>query len=130
LESAAKVFYEWCPGVDGVIDDLRIEVNKLSTLKLEVGKISKYMEHSLVDGPSVTPGVFTTVLATKSTSAPASPSISLSDAKPVLIPNFKLTSCGNFLAAPRPPAGLAATRPTGTASNLGTGKVNLEWSPL
>jgi hypothetical protein len=42
LESVAKVFDEWRPGVDGVLDDLRIEVNKLSTLKLEVGKISKY----------------------------------------------------------------------------------------
>jgi len=49
LESAAKVFDEWCPGVDDVIDDLRIEVNKLATLKLEVGKISKYMERSMVD---------------------------------------------------------------------------------
>jgi len=34
MESAAKVFDEWRPGVDSVIDDLRIEVNKLATLKL------------------------------------------------------------------------------------------------
>ena len=33
LESAAKVFDEWRPGVDGVIDDLHLEVTKLATLK-------------------------------------------------------------------------------------------------
>lgn len=64
------VFDEWRPGVDGVIDELRIEVNKLATLKLEVGKISNYMERSMVDGPSASPRVFATAPATKSASAP------------------------------------------------------------
>ncbi|CAD6265728.1 unnamed protein product [Miscanthus lutarioriparius] len=107
LESAAKVFDEWRPGVDGVIDDLRIEVNKLATLKLEVGKISKYMERSMVDGPSVTPGVFATAPATKSASAPMSPCASIHDAKPVITPNFKSTGFGGFQAAPCPSAGSA-----------------------
>jgi hypothetical protein len=96
LESAAKVFDEWRPGVDGVIDDLRIEVNKLSTLKLKVGKISKYMEHSLVDGPSATPGVFAPAPGPKSSSAPVSPSSSLPDVKPALCPNFTSTSFCDF----------------------------------
>ena len=43
LENAAKVFDEWRPGVDSLIDDLRVEVNRLASLKLEVGKISKFM---------------------------------------------------------------------------------------
>jgi hypothetical protein len=32
LESAACVFDEWCSGIDGIIDDLCVEVNKLATL--------------------------------------------------------------------------------------------------
>ncbi|CAD6247516.1 unnamed protein product [Miscanthus lutarioriparius] len=71
LESVAKVFDEWRPRVDGVIDGLCIEVNKLATLKLKVGKISKYMERSMVDDPSVTLGVFMTTPASKSASAPS-----------------------------------------------------------
>jgi hypothetical protein len=113
------MFDEWHPGVDGVIDDLRIKVNKLSTLKVEVGKISKNMEHSRVDDPSVTPSVFATAPATKSTSAPASPSSSLFDAKPVLSPNFKSTGCSDFQATPCPPTGFAATRPNGHRVKFG-----------
>jgi hypothetical protein len=108
LEFAAKVFDEWHPRVDDVIDDLHIEVNKLATLKLEVGKISKYMERSMVDGPSVTPRVFMTVPATKSALAPTLPSASIHDAKPVLSPNFKSPSYNDFQAAPHPPARYAA----------------------
>jgi hypothetical protein len=33
-------------------------VNKLSNLKLEVMRISKYWESTLVDGPSIEPGLF------------------------------------------------------------------------
>ncbi|CAD6222810.1 unnamed protein product [Miscanthus lutarioriparius] len=113
LESATKVFDEWRPGVDGVIDDLRLEVTKLATLKLEVGKISKYMERSMVDGPSATPRVIATAPATKSASAPASPYASLRDAKPVVTPHFRSAGFGDILAAPRPSAGYAAPRPSG-----------------
>lgn len=42
LEHAAQVFDEWHPGIEGIMDDLKIEVGKLLTLKMEVGKISKY----------------------------------------------------------------------------------------
>ena len=119
LESAAKVFDEWRPGVDGVIDDLHIEVNKLATLKLKVGKISKYMERSMVDGPSATPGVFATAPDTKSTSTPVSPSSSIHEAKPVLSPNFKSPGYGNFQATPRPPVGYAAIRPNGHHIKIG-----------
>jgi len=118
LESAAKVFDEWRPGVDGVIDDLRLEVNKLATLKLEVGKISKYMERSMVDGPSATPGVIATAPATKSASAPASPCASIHDAKPVITPHFRSTGFGDNLAAPRPSVGFAAPRPSGHCVDL------------
>jgi hypothetical protein len=90
------VFDEWCPGVNDVIDDLRIEVNKLAALKLEVKKMSKYWERSMVDGPSVIPGVFAATPAPKSTSAPASPSTSIHDTKPVVTPNFKFVGFGDF----------------------------------
>jgi hypothetical protein len=44
LESATKGFDEWRPSIEGVVDDLKLEVHKLATLKLEVGKITKYWE--------------------------------------------------------------------------------------
>jgi len=118
LESAAKVFDEWRPGVDGVIDDLRLEVTKLATLKLEVGKISKYMERSMVDGPSATSGVIAAAPVTKSASAPASPCASLRDAKPVVTPHFRSDGFGDVLAAPRPSVGSAAPRPSGHRVDL------------
>jgi len=125
LESAAKAFDEWRPGVDGVIDDLRLEVNKLSTLKLEVGKISKYWERTLVDGPSATPGVFAAGPAleigkiSKSASAPASPTPSLHDSKPVFSPTCKSAGSRDFKAAPRSPTGIAANRPNGHRVEFG-----------
>ncbi|CAD6255052.1 unnamed protein product [Miscanthus lutarioriparius] len=42
LEQATKVFDEWRPSIEGVVYDLKIEVGKLSTMKMEVGKITKY----------------------------------------------------------------------------------------
>ena len=113
LESAARGFDEWRPGVDGVIDDLRVEVAKLVSLKLEVGKISKYVERSMVDGPTATPGVYASAPISKSASAPASPSASVHDAKPTLSPNFKSSGFADFQAAPRPSADSAANRPHG-----------------
>ncbi|CAD6264454.1 unnamed protein product [Miscanthus lutarioriparius] len=130
LESAAKVFDEWRPGVDGVINDLRIEVNKLATLKLEVGKISKYMERSMVDGPSATPGVFATAPVTKSASAPASPCASIHDTNPVVTPNLSPPASATSRLPCAHLRDLQPLGPTGTASKSGTGKVNSEWSPL
>jgi hypothetical protein len=125
LESVAKVFDEWRPGVDGVLDNLRIEVNKLSTLKIEVGKISKYWERTMVDGPSATPGVFATApmldigKITKSSSAPASPSASPRDIKPSFSSTFRSADYGDLQAAPRSPAEPAATRPSGHHVDFG-----------
>ncbi|CAD6238507.1 unnamed protein product [Miscanthus lutarioriparius] len=108
LESAAKVFDEWRPGVDGVIDDLRLEVTKLATLKLEVGKISKYMERSMVDGPSATSGVIAAAPVTKSASAPASPCASLRDAKAVVTPHFRSDGFGDVTGCPAPICGICS----------------------
>jgi hypothetical protein len=113
LESAARVFDEWRPGVDGNIDDLRVELTKLASLKLEVGKISKYVEHSMVDGPTATPGVFASARIAKLVSAPASPSASVHDVKPALSPNLKSSGFDDFKAAPRPSMDSAANRPHG-----------------
>ena len=113
------------PHVDGVIDDLRLEVNKLSTLKLEVGKISKYWERTLVDGPSATPGVFAAGPAleigkiSKSASAPASPTPSLHDSKPVFSPTCMPAGSRDFKAALRSPVGIAANRPNGHRVEFG-----------
>ncbi|CAD6253058.1 unnamed protein product [Miscanthus lutarioriparius] len=147
LENATKVFDEWRPGVDGLIDDLWVEVNRLTSLKLEVGKISKFMERSMVDGPSTTPGLhgsMPSVLVAKSSSAPASPSAAVFANNPMRSPalkssppsptfrmappspNYKpelptlpntLVPHGGFEAAPRPSAGYAANPPNGHRVN-------------
>jgi uncharacterized coiled-coil protein SlyX len=119
LESAARVFDEWRLGVDGVLDHLRIEVSKLSTLKLEVMKITKYWERTMVDSPFATLEVFATTpvlevgKTTKSSSAPASLFASPRDTKPVLSPTFKSAGYGDFQATPRSLAETVATRPSG-----------------
>lgn len=121
LESATRVFDEWRPGMEGMVDDLRIEVNKLVTLELEVGKISKYWERSMVDALSATPGVFAPAPPPKYASAPASPSAVIHDTKPVISPTFKsavhdkLKSAvhGDFQAAGRASAGVTAEPPHG-----------------
>lgn len=120
LENAAKAFDECRPWVDGVIDDLRGEVNHPSSLKLEVGKISKYMERSMVEGPTLGPkvhGSMPSVLALEQSpkaptpkvfSAPTSPCVDLKDVKPTFSPNFKSTGADEFQAAPRSSAGTSA----------------------
>ncbi|CAD6268438.1 unnamed protein product [Miscanthus lutarioriparius] len=133
LESAARSFDEWRPDVDGFIDDLRVEVKRLSSLKLEVGKISKYMERSMVDGPSPTPGVHGSVpdvLAPKPLSAPPSPVAPLPTVKssprtptnrsPAPSPTHKSAAHGEFEAAPRTSAGTSANRPDGHRFDFGT----------
>jgi hypothetical protein len=96
VKSAAKKFDEWRPSIEGVVDDLKIEVNKLATLKLEVRKITKYWERSMVDVLSATSGVFVAAPVLKSSSAPSSPSAAIHDAKPAITPNFKSTIIGDF----------------------------------
>jgi hypothetical protein len=114
LESAAKVFNEWRPGIEGVVDDLKIEVNNLATLKLEVGKLMKYWERSMVDVPSATPGVFAAVPGSKSMSAPSSPSAAaVLDNKPVIFPNSKSAINGDFQAIGRASTGYTAEPPSG-----------------
>jgi len=133
LESAARSFDEWRPSVDGFIDDLRVEVKRLSSLKLEVGKISKYMERSMVDGPSPTPGVHGSVpdmLAPKPLLAPPSPVAPLPTVKssprtpttrsPAPSPTHKSAAHGEFEAAPRTSAGTSANRPDGHRFDFGT----------
>jgi hypothetical protein len=66
LEQAVQVFDEWRPAVDGVVDDLKQEVSKLSTLKVEVGRLSKHWDRILVDTTIAAPGIFA--------STPSSPS--------------------------------------------------------
>lgn len=115
------MFDEWRPSMEGMVDDLRIEVNKLATLKLEVGKISKYWECSMVDALTTTPGVFAPAPPPESASAPASPSAIIHDAKPVISPTFKsavhdkLKSAvhGDFQAAGRASARVTAEPPHG-----------------
>ncbi|CAD6238566.1 unnamed protein product [Miscanthus lutarioriparius] len=99
LESSTRVFDEWRPSMEGMVDDLRLEVNKLVTLKLEVGKIPKYEERSMVDAPSTTSGVFAPALLAKSASAPSSPSAIIHDAKPAISPNFKSAVNNNLKSA-------------------------------
>lgn len=126
LENAAKVFDEWRPSVGGVIDDLCGELNKLSSLKLEVGKIVKYMEHTMVDAPISDPGVYgpvPTVLVpppspkplslTKSSSAPPSPSSSIHDAMSAVTPTGKSSGADASSAAPHPSAVSPAHWPSG-----------------
>ena len=105
MEKAAQDFDEWRPGVDGIIDDLKIEVGKLSTLKLEVSKITKYWERSMVDSATPAPGVFVT--------APPSPVATISDHKSASPHEPKPVLGGDFLAALRPSAGFVAKRPDG-----------------
>jgi hypothetical protein len=91
LEKAAQDFDEWCPGVDGVIDDLKIEVAKLSTLKLEVSKITKYWERSMVDSATPAPGVFATEPPSPVTAAASDhKSASPRELKPALGGDFTL----------------------------------------
>ena len=42
MEHVAKDFDEWRPSIEGVDDDLKIEVGKLSSMKMVVDKITKY----------------------------------------------------------------------------------------
>jgi hypothetical protein len=114
LESATKGFDEWRPSIEGVVDDLKLEVHKLATLKLEVGKITKYWERSMVDAPSATPGVFAPTPPLKSASAPSSPSAAILDTKPVLSPNFKSAFTTDCQDAGRASAGIPAEPPLGT----------------
>ncbi|CAD6211893.1 unnamed protein product [Miscanthus lutarioriparius] len=98
------------PGIEGVVDDLKIEVGKLTTLKMEVGKIFKYWERSMVDAPSATLGVFAP--------APVSPGDVILDSKAAVIPDLKSKAAvvpelksaidGDFQAAGRASAGAAA----------------------
>jgi hypothetical protein len=126
LESVAKVFDEWRPSVNGVIDDLRIEVNKLSTLKLEVGKISKYMESSLVDGLLATQGCSRPHPVPSPPRLPCRPT----PRSPTRSPSSAPTSSRLASATSRLPHAhlwdLQPLGPVGTASKSGTGKVNLE----
>lgn len=44
LEHAIQVFDEWHLGIDGIVDDLKQEIDKLSTLKVEVRRLSKHYD--------------------------------------------------------------------------------------
>lgn len=57
----------------GVIDDLKSEVGKLAALKLEVGKLSKHWEGTVVDTSASTPGLLATVSSFLSVVISASP---------------------------------------------------------
>lgn len=49
VEKAARLFDDWCMSLEGVIDDSR----------MEVGKLSKNWECALIDKSSMIPGVLT-----------------------------------------------------------------------
>ncbi|CAD6247668.1 unnamed protein product [Miscanthus lutarioriparius] len=119
LEKAAQDFDEWRPGVDGIIDDLKIEVGKLSTLKLEVSKITKYWERSMVDSATPAPGVFVT--------APPSPVATISDHKSASPHEPKPVLGGDFLAALRPSAGFVAKRPDGHRRSHGSDQASVSY---
>jgi hypothetical protein len=51
-------FNKWCPSIDGVVDDLKIEVNKQSKLKVKVSRSSKHWDRVIVDGSVMAPRVF------------------------------------------------------------------------
>jgi hypothetical protein len=104
LEDAVQAFDEWRLSVDGVVDDLKIEVDKLSKLKVEVGRLSKHWDRVVVDGSVVAPGVFA--------SAPASPT--------AFVPDLHTDASLDTKAIVRSP----------TTSSIGPGRVSSEWSPL
>jgi hypothetical protein len=114
LENAVKVFDEWRPEVEGVVDDLKQEVGKLNKLKVEVGCLSKHWDSTVVDTSISALGVFA--------STPTTPSF--------FVPKLTGDAAVNTKVAVRPPAGSKQNCPTGSTLNRGPKWVNLEWSPL
>jgi hypothetical protein len=57
LERVTASLDEWRPSIEGVIDDIKLEI---SNTKLEVSKISRNWERTILDQPAITPGVFAT----------------------------------------------------------------------
>lgn len=64
------MFDEWRPSVDGVVDDLKLEVDKLSKLKEEVSRLSKHWDRVIVDASASGPGMFASALASRSAFIP------------------------------------------------------------
>ena len=58
LEKVTASLDEWRPSIEGIIDDMKLDISKS---KLEVSKISRNWERTILDQPATTAGIFAAV---------------------------------------------------------------------
>lgn len=90
------MFDEWCPDVEGIMDDLKQEIGKLSTMKV-IGRLSKHWVWVTIDTSTSAPSVFASMPTSQS----------------AFIPNPNNDNSIELKAVVRSPTGLLADRPFG-----------------
>jgi len=117
LETATKSFDEWRPSIEGLVDDIKLTVDKS---KMEVSKISRNWERAVLDLPATTLGVLATspasapkLSSTTSLERPPPPPFVPTQAAPIERPPLLAFDGKAPTVVERPPLGATESSPHG-----------------